>query len=284
MKPIILSILILLGFYSVIAQNLSNKNLQSLIETELSFARMAKEKNTRDAFLKYLSDETVMFMNSKITKGKQLWESRKPDSSLIIWEPVFADISSSGDFGYTTGPSEFYPTRKPGEQAFYGAYITVWKRATKDDWKMALDIGVYPQPKAVTKRLETPAVLSTRKVTKKIDSRSELLNHEKKFMEEILNSGTKQFEQFISTESHFYRAGIEPVREMRHINQLLAEQIGRVEYSLVDGEVSSTADMGYVYGIVKIKDTGKAIDGFYLRIYKKENQKDWKIVLDAILQ
>jgi ketosteroid isomerase-like protein len=284
MKSIHLSLLIIFGFNSVTAQNLTNKSLESLIETELAFARMAKEKNTRDAFLKYLSDETVMFMNSKITKGKQLWESRKPDSSLIVWEPVFADISSSGDFGYTAGPSEFYPTRKPGEQAFYGAYITVWEKQTKKDWKMALDIGVYPQPKPATKRLETPAVLSTYKVTKKVDSRSELLDHEKKFMEEVSNSSTKQFDQFISTESHFYRSGIEPISEMRKINQLLTDQIGRVEYSLVDGEVSSTADMGYVYGIVKIKETGKVIEGFYLRIYKRENQKDWKIVLDAIHQ
>jgi hypothetical protein len=65
------------------AQDEKNKDLQSLIETELAFARMAKNQNTRDAFLRYLSDETVMFMDAGITIGKKNLEKPKSRQYLI---------------------------------------------------------------------------------------------------------------------------------------------------------------------------------------------------------
>lgn len=280
------SILLVCLLASVIiatAQGQLDKDLSSLVETELAFARMAKEQNTRDAFLRYLSDETVMFMNSKISKGKKSWEERKPDSSLIIWEPIFADISVSGDFGYTTGPSEYYASRKPGERAYDGSYITVWKKQGGGDWKMGIDIGVYPQPKPVTKSLSTPGFVSLNNSQKTGDTKPGLMEQERRLIKELSSNGGKQFEVFIATAPRFYRAGIEPVISGAKIRELISREAGTIEYTLVDGEVSSAGDLGYVYGRMKIKDHDKVSEGFYLRIYKKV-KNEWKVVLDAIHQ
>jgi ketosteroid isomerase-like protein len=269
-------------FYSVVAQHDIKKDLQSLIATEYAFARMAREQNTRDAFLKYLGDETVMFMNSQIARGKKLWQERKPDSSLIIWEPVFADISASGDFGYTTGPSEYYANRRQGEQAFYGAYITVWKKQGKSNWRMGLDIGVYPQPKPSSKTLTTPSLPTP--ITRKRDDKPGLLEQESRLINALSSLDIKQYESMISTDCRFYRAGMETLTNLEKIKELVRKQSGTIEYTLVDGDASSAGDLGYVYGKVKIREQTKVTDGFYLRIYKKQNAMDWKIVLDAIHQ
>ena len=282
MRSILIFSFLLPIFYNALAQNAFNKDLQSLVDTEYAFARMAREQNTRDAFLKYLDDQTVMFMNSQITKGRKLWQERKPDSSLIIWEPVFADISASGDFGYTTGPSEYYANRRAGEQAFYGTYITVWKKREENDWRMALDIGVYPQPKLLSKTLTRPSLSGG--IVAKRNLKPALLKQERRLIAGLSKRGSKQYESMIASDARFYRAGMETLTDPYKIKELVRTQAAIIEYTLVDGDVSSAGDLAYVYGKVKIRDQNKVIDGFYLRIYKKQNTDNWEIVLDAIHQ
>jgi len=51
MKKLLSLSVTIFTFFLAQAQDFSNKNLQSLVDAERAFARMAKEKNTRDAFL-----------------------------------------------------------------------------------------------------------------------------------------------------------------------------------------------------------------------------------------
>ena len=252
--------------------------LQSLIDAELAFAQTSKTKNTRDAFLQYLSDETVMFEDAKITVGKKTWQGRKPDSSLLIWEPVFADISASGDFGYTTGPFEYYASRKNGEKGFYGSYITMWKKDSASQWKMALDIGVSPQPKPASKTLNTPAISSNVKSKVRKDLKQEVMKQEMLF----LKNTKKELSFFLANESRFLRPGREPVTERAEIGKIITKERGEAHYTPVDVSVSSAGDMAYVYGKLVLVIQDKQKEGFYLRIYKNTDQKAWKIVLDAI--
>ena len=255
-------------------------DLQSLIDTELAFAQTAKTKNTRDAFLQYLNNETVMFTDAGITVGRKNWQDRKPDSTLLIWEPVFADISASGDFGYTTGPSEYYASRKKGEQGFYGSYITMWKKDSASQWKIALDIGVYPQPKPASKTLITPAPSPPIKSKTHKDLKQEVMKQEMLY----LKNTKKELSFFLASESRFLRPGREPVTERAEIEKIITKERGEAHCTPVDVSVSSTGDMAYVYGKITLVIQDKQKEGFYLRIYKKTDQKDWNIVLDAIHQ
>jgi hypothetical protein len=149
----------------------------------------------------------------------------------LIWEPVFADISSSGDFGYTTGPSEYYPTRKPGEHAFYGSYITMWKKEKGSEWKMALDIGIYLQPKPLSKFLVTPDSTVKTKHGNKKDFRQDLMNQEMLFILKLSGQGRKDYSSFIASQSWFLRAGIEPLTNMIKIAETIRKEIGKVSYT-----------------------------------------------------
>ena len=280
MRPILLQFFLVFMAYSGVSQDSKKTNLQSLIDTELAFARMAKVENTRNAFLHYLDEETVMFVDGEIKIGKKLWEDRKPDSTLLIWQPVFADISASGDFGYTTGPSEYYENRKAGTKAFHGSYITMWKRDSGQDWKMALDIGVYPQPEPTSKSLMTPTLMANQKGPTKKNLVQELMKHEMLYIRKL--STGMDFASFISRESRFLRPGMQPETDPAKCETLLKTETGKVSYNPVDVSVSSAGDMAYVYGKVKTTAQDKVKDGYYLRIYKKENNSDWKLVLDAL--
>jgi hypothetical protein len=135
MKNVFLAVLCLCLTEYLSAQDASNHQLQSLINAERAFAKMASDKNVAEAFLANINDESINIESNGIVKMKTVWSARKPDASLLAWQPLFADISSSGDFGYTTGPWD-YRAIQGTEPIAFGDYVTVWKKQSDGLWKI----------------------------------------------------------------------------------------------------------------------------------------------------
>src|SRR5262245_66424460 len=93
------------------AANLTSE-LNSLVETERAFARLSIAKGTRDAFLANLSDASILFRPQAVL-GKAWTEKSPASTSQLSWEPAFADLATTADLGYTTGPWELH--RSPEE-------------------------------------------------------------------------------------------------------------------------------------------------------------------------
>src|ERR1043165_6665833 len=108
-------ILALLGFFAVTAEAQMSLRpqqtpLQQMVQTEQAFARMAAEKNTRDAFMAFIADEGLLFRPTAVNGKKWMSEHPVPPSDkrpLLAWQPAFAGMAAAGDLGLTTGPWEF---------------------------------------------------------------------------------------------------------------------------------------------------------------------------------
>jgi ketosteroid isomerase-like protein len=62
------------------------------------------------------------------------------DSGLMLtWVPVKAEISLSGDLGYTFGNWELFV--KSSDTTLYGNYVSIWKKQADGSWKYVLDAG-----------------------------------------------------------------------------------------------------------------------------------------------
>jgi ketosteroid isomerase-like protein len=60
----------------------------------------------------------------------------------LTWTPIGADISASGDLGYTYGSYEMRMTGTDGKPVVaHGKYTTIWKKQRDGNWKVVLDIG-----------------------------------------------------------------------------------------------------------------------------------------------
>ena len=60
----------------------------------------------------------------------------------LSWTPVGADISASGDLGYTYGTYEFRSIGKDGKTSVeQGKYTSIWKMQKDGSWKVVLDMG-----------------------------------------------------------------------------------------------------------------------------------------------
>jgi ketosteroid isomerase-like protein len=129
----------------VVVEAAASAALDSLIAAERAFATMSVEKGARDAFLTYLAEDGVIF-SPLATDGRQAWESRAPLTATLAWEPIFAEISAAGDFGYTTGPWELRPN-DPQRPTGYGHYVSVWQKQADGAWRVTVDIGIaHAQP------------------------------------------------------------------------------------------------------------------------------------------
>ena len=119
----------------------SNDALQKLVETEQSFARFAEQKGVKAAFLEFLSDDAIVFQPTE-TNAKLFWQNQPESKILLDWSPAWADISSDGNLGYTTGGWTLYPKGKTGTATVFGEYLTIWKKQSNGHFKAILDIGI----------------------------------------------------------------------------------------------------------------------------------------------
>ena len=124
---------------------LSNGRVNSLLAAENYFAAYAKEKGIRDAFLKVSDNETILFRPDPVKSEDFFDKKSSDDPGQLAWTPVFAKISKSGDWGFTSGPYSY--TKEDSSTTSYGQYLSIWRTNTKGVWKLALDLGVsHPKP------------------------------------------------------------------------------------------------------------------------------------------
>jgi ketosteroid isomerase-like protein len=259
--------------------------LQSLVNEEKAFAQTSKDKSTKEAFISYMSDSGFIFQAGPVL-GKKFWQEAEQGTDLLSWEPIFADISSSGDLGYTTGPWEFRTKRDDTNPVAGGYYVSVWKKENSN-WKVALDIGIsYPLTlsQKETFHFSTPA--STSKANDNKILKKELLDKEQEFINEQMNSGWSAYNKFITANTRIYRPGSFPFITNEQRNKLFSETDKKFNYQAINAIVASSGDLGYVYGkaIIEITKDGntKSVNGNYLRIWKREKDNNWKITLDLV--
>jgi len=108
------------------------KAVQSLIDAEQGYNKLAQEKNFAAASVQVFADDGVAFAPGPVN-GKKLW-STETDPPILTWRPIFATISRSGDLGYTTGPwelrkaKEWPPLKEAGGNAVAGRHFWMYFR------------------------------------------------------------------------------------------------------------------------------------------------------------
>jgi ketosteroid isomerase-like protein len=126
----------------------------ALVDAERSFARRSVAKGTKDAFVSFLADDSILF-RPRAVPGKKWMEEIPVTTSPLSWEPEFADISSGGDFGYTTGPWEARRTPQDPPSAF-GHYVTLWRKQVSGEWKVELDNGIAHESVSRPAKVDSP--------------------------------------------------------------------------------------------------------------------------------
>jgi ketosteroid isomerase-like protein len=261
------------------AQDFENKDLQAMVNAERAFSLMAKEGNTQDAFLTFLADSAVTFNNGAVRIGKSHLSGQTPDGGWLFWEPSFADISASGDWGWDTGPWS-YRTNRGEKPVAFGHFVTIWKKQNDGNWRAAVDIGIsHAEPTfgLPVKRPTTSAVKSS--------ANESIIDVEKRFIKQFQQAPADAYAKVLSTEARVYRPGEQPFTNLAEIQKRIVLTSMEIAYTPLNGEKSPAGDFAYVYGTAKteIMQEGKNVQRnfVYMHIWRKEG-KEWKLVLDIL--
>jgi ketosteroid isomerase-like protein len=276
-KKIISSFICLFCFANVFGQR--NADLERLVATEKAFAQAVETKGIKAAFIEYLTEDGVMF-NPVQVSGREVWNSRPESPALLSRYPVFADVSSNGVLGYTTGPGEYRPKGKSDSTVYYSEYATIWRRQPDGSFKAALDVGIsHEKPTTADTNWTSP-----KSVEKIADENKPIAaNAMSLFFDTASTKGlNRAYKTFAAEEVRFLREGKFPIiGKSNFAGELKNKSIITFGKQMI---LQSAGDLGYAVTTYEMKSGDHVAEkGNVVQIWKLLGGR-WQIVLDVFAQ
>jgi len=266
--------LVILFYLFIAIRSFSQKSIDGLIQAERSFAAYSVAHSTKEAFLHYLDSNGIVFDQAKAVNGIQLWNAREIRPGILNWWAEYAEISSSNDFGYTTGPWTFQPTINDTVVA-RGQYTTVWHINKNGEWKFLIDLGVGNTPAHSLKDV-TQFTADKRAISKKDTS---LIAAEKDFLELFNRNPAEAYKKYLSKQSLLNRMAHTPAITSEDQRAVISSTLSSIQFTIDGWNMSPGMDIAYIYGRTILN--GKSEN--YQRIWRHEKD-GWKIALEVLRQ
>lgn len=143
MRNFLISCLVILALMSSCNSTHETEKLKEEIkQTDLEFSDYSAKFGMNKAFVTFFDSAGVLLRPNQypiegLEKIKMVLSKRSDTTFTLTWKPTFADVSSSGDLGYTYGIWEVVLE----DTSFKGTYATIWRKNKQGKWKMVLDTG-----------------------------------------------------------------------------------------------------------------------------------------------
>jgi hypothetical protein len=252
----------------------AQRSIDSMIQTEKKFANTALVAGTKEAFIKFIDTGGIVFDKGRPVNGLKLHTGSERRPGILTWEPEYAEIAATNDFGYTTGPWKFYEISVKDKPVATGHFITVWHLTDHGEWKFLIDFGISY---SMNREAMPMKKMHGKKLKFKDDDQQSLKQSEEKFIEAYTSEGIKAYHSFLSSQSRINYAGFLPATNAKERKTLLDSLPMNIIYSILGTGLSPMKDLGYVYGSANINNKQ---DG-YLRIWRKE-KNGWKIAAEVL--
>ena len=248
--------------------------VHTMVEAERKFYQTGQEKGTRAAFLEFLADDAIVFRPGPVN-GKEVWSKRTETGPDLVWEPTFAAIARSADFGYDTGPSKWRANKAEKKFTGFGHFVSIWKKQKDGSWKVALDCGIENGGSDA----KPPLRLVTPKDAGK-GATASFQDTQVAFIATAKLDFTKAFRQFGSDEVRLYRDGSLPTIGKKDGAELLGPEQAGLSMEVMKTDASSSADLAYMYGSYADTRVQPGLTGHFLQVWQTDSRGAWKLVLD----
>jgi len=262
------------------AASSAENNMPALVAAERGFAADAQTLGVRDAFVAHVAPEGLLFRPQPVRA--KAWYDAHPappgaaaSGGKLEWGPEYAEISASGDFGFTYGPWRSTAKTDKGEQQAWGHFFSVWKRGDDGVWRNVVDHG-YSHPEVslhATLVMRSPGhhVAARLGDAARSQREQELLKQD-----DALNGAdgaTAQKSYAAPAGVHFFRDGALP-GPLAAGAPAVARGLKRFDFGM-----ASSADLAFTLGA---RADGKADgEGGYVRMWRHDRE-GWRLVADLL--
>lgn len=270
MKKRLLPFLLFSLFVRVQAQN-----TEALVNAEKAFEKACLEKGIRDGFLANVDSNAIIFTARGPENAKKFWLSLPELPGIFSWSASYAEMSNSGNWGYTSG--NYLHRKKTLEDTVddSGQYNTVWHLTEKGEWKYLIDMGVAHPPEPLDEY--TKSVLKEKYGSGHNANENRLLETDLLFDSLFEKNIKAAYDAFGSDKYILNLKGHLPATSLKNGIDLLIKIPSNFTFRPVGFFISPGMDLGVVYGTILYGDKSSS----YMRIWRHEN-KGWKIALEVI--
>jgi ketosteroid isomerase-like protein len=252
-----------------------------MVAAERAFSKMSVEKGFKASFLAYIADDGVMFAPTPVN-GKERLAARPDPPIELVWWPAHAEIASSGDLGWTTGPWE-RRAKGGGDQVLTGHFLTVWKKQADGSWRWVADTGVeHPKPErpaGVPPPLEAKMPRQRAGQADVATATQALLEADRRLGEAMSKGTAAAYRHHLAEDARLLRNGSFPFLGKEAVLTALERSPSLPGPAPEGGGVSAAGDLGYTYGTAEWPGGETPSRSGYLRIWERRDGV-WKLVAD----
>jgi ketosteroid isomerase-like protein len=248
----------------------------TLAAAETAFAAHSVREDMRAAFLAHFADDGV-FVRDGWVNSKAYLATQGAPPIVLEWRPVHTEVAASGELGLSTGPWKATSKARPDAPPTYGQYVSIWRRAPGEPWKVVVDLGISHPKSALW---DAPLDTSTRSAGPARSSRG-IEGAELDFVSDAHVEGlTSAYAKHGSPGLRFYRNGVQPAIGRIEAIASPAMKDEKLAWVIDQTEIASSGDFGYTRGSYSALATPARPLGYFLRVWRAE-RGEWRIVLDV---
>jgi ketosteroid isomerase-like protein len=262
---------------SVFAQK-NNETTSSLVTADKVFAEKAVSNGFKNAITNFSAADGIIF-NPNPTDVKT-FETNAVNSKTLSWQPNFARLSKSRDWGFTAGTYQ-----NKGEKPSFGNYIHIWK-ADDNLWKCVLNIsseGIKPIKgrEAAPNIIEQTVTYKSKILTKKgHQTATEIISSTEKILNTMLKThGVNALAGFLSEDARLMFPGMDMLVGKTDILAFNNRAIDKINLKTSKADKAYGGDFAYTYGLASIDYKTDLRESFnYVFIWERQNDGNWNII------
>lgn len=286
MKLLIVTFLFLFfPLWGIFAQ--APDDVSRLVSMENYLAARVKQKGIAEAFKKVIDENSRILQPEGMVNAENLLK-QLPDSAVLSWEPVYARIAKSGDWGFTSGPF----TYKEDETAVmhYGSYLSLWKKNRKGAWKLAYTSAVFHgKPKSQEPKLVFLNPKNNKFIHQKSQSRLEqrkdiIISSDQLYGTILKADNSIARKEFLSDDIRLLFPKREPVRGIKAVTAFWEKQAGKLTSKPIDADRAYSGELSMTWGEAAITNNKGAVKNYnYIRIWEIQPEFNWDVIIELFV-
>jgi len=285
LRFILITCYITFSAFGVFAQQDPTEQVNQLITAEYNMSILAAKRGVLAAY-KTFGDENTIFFSPAPTNAQVYLKSKPEIPDVMTWKPIYAKVSKSDEWGFTTGPISW---QSVGFKKKYGEYLCLWKRDRKGEWKIAYRaISEHGQPSNnVNTVFESPEDNRYRKSRSKARLRQRediILSTDQLFATILKADNQTAFNEFLTENARIYLPTYNPIIGLGNIKSTLKKQDITIESSEDKVDRAYSGELAFSQGDATIRKGDKLTKCYYIRIWELQDDAMWRVSVDMYFE